>query len=69
MQNPHIQQRVEEGDGPAEARAAAGGLETAAARDAMGALADALELAAKEVTRLEVLSSAPPQRLIIFEPP
>lgn len=63
MQNPHIQQRVEEGDGPAEARAAAGGLETVAARDAMGALADALELAAKEVVRLEVIPKSPPCHL------
>ena len=57
-QNPHLQQKREDKDGPAEAKAEIAGLETPAARDAMGALADALDFAARENTRLEVLDSA-----------
>ena len=54
MQNPHVQQKREEVDGPAEAKADIAALDTPAARDAMGALADALDFAARENTRLEV---------------
>ena len=59
VQNPHIEARREETDGPMEATTAMAGLDTPASRDAMGALADALEDAAKEVRRLEVGPQGP----------
>ena len=54
LQNPHVQQKREDTDGPAEAKTEIAALDTPAARDAMGALADALDFAARENARLEV---------------
>lgn len=53
-QNPKAAAIKEAGDGPRDAEVALPGLDTPAARDAMGAVADALEDAAKEVKRREV---------------
>lgn len=54
VQNPHVQSIKDSTDGPAEAKAEIAALDTPAARDAMGALADALDFVAKEAVRLKV---------------
>ena len=55
LQNPYADARnkAKLGDGPEEAAAAMPGLETPAARDAMGAVADAIEDATRERERLQ----------------